>query len=181
MPLPGVGYGSADPFEVAYSRGISSIRAQTEAQREQVRLNREKFEESVRQRNQILAMFQSLYPGGIEGRTQIPSEFGESVGLFRRGGQFGAGGRAEVRRGAQQALASGQIGAVQTGMSSGTNIAGLRARVAADEALARKKIEGERVTRLGGALTTAGQAGLETQRFRSAERADLLRTLASFG
>ncbi|MHC4501400.1 MAG: hypothetical protein ACYS21_20105, partial [Planctomycetota bacterium] len=80
----------------------------------------------------------------------VPQEFRQATNLFRPGGQFGAGGRAEIRRGAQQALAGGQVGLTQTGMSSGTNVAGLRSRVAADEALARKKIEDQRVQLLAG-------------------------------
>lgn len=151
-------------------RQLEQIRASLEPQRERLAFSRNVFD-----------FFKTQF-GQTPGQpSRVPGEFGEAVGLFRRGGQFGEGGRAEVRRGARQALASGQIGAVQTGMSSGTNIAGLRARVAADEALARKRIEDQRIAGLGTALQTAGQAGIETQRLSAIERDSLLRTLASFG
>ena len=66
-------------------------------------------------------------------------------------------------------------------MSSGTNVAGLQARVLADTALSKAKVEGERVTQLSGSLEQAGAAGLTTQQLRAQREAEMLRTLSSFG
>jgi len=114
--------------------------------------------------------------GGEGGR--LPTEYSELINLFQPGGQYGAGGRAEARRGAREALASGQVGLTATGMSSGTNVAGLRARAAADEAIARKKIEDERIRLLGGAYGTAGGARLQVRGQDIARQAQLLQTLS---
>jgi hypothetical protein len=156
---------------------LEKIRAAQESTKERTALERERFQESKRIVQQILDLYQTQF--GSEGaRFNIPQEFRRSIDLFRPGGQFGRGGQLEARRGAQQALASGQIGLTQTGMSSGTNVAGLRARVAADEALARKKISDERVAMLAGAFGQAGQAGLTTQQLQSAERTRLMDVLS---
>ena len=169
MPLPTIREQALQGQQRTQSNLLDQIRASLEPQMGRLDLSRNVFD-----------YFKTQF-GQTPGQTAVPSQFGEAVSLFRPGGQFGAGGRAEVRRGAQQALASGQIAATGTGMSSGTNIAGLRARVAADEALAKKKIEDQRIAQLSSTLQTAGQAGIETQRLSAIQRDSLLRTLASFG
>lgn len=91
-------------------------------------LEQRKFQEDVRRRNEILEMYKSAFGDvGTDGGFQVPSEFAENVGLFQPGGQYGEGARAEIERGGQQAIAAGQIGLASTGMSSGTNVAGLSA------------------------------------------------------
>ena len=110
--------------------------------------------------------------------ASVPESFKTAANLFQPGGQYGEGARAEVQRGANQALAAGQIGLTQTGMSSGTNVAGLRARVASDSAINNAKIEDQRIQLLAGSLTNLGQAGLETQKLSSQERTSLMQTLA---
>jgi hypothetical protein len=129
--------------------------------------------------NEILAMIQNAFKkkgGGFN----VPDEFAQNVALFQPGGQFGQGARMEIERGGQQAIAAGQVGLASTGMSSGTNVAGLQARVLADTALSRAKVEGERVERLGGALTQAGAARLSAEQLRAQREANLMRTLSSF-
>lgn len=136
------------------------------------------FQEQVRQRNEILEMYQGAFSQG--GGFNVPGEFGQNVALFQPGGQFGEGARMEIERGGQQAIAAGQLGLAKTGMSSGTNVAGLQARVLADTALSKAKVEGERVSMLGGALTQAGAAGLTTQQLRAQREAEMMRTLSTF-
>lgn len=176
--------GGFDPTEwwrnQVQQQELTKIREAQRVQRERLDFDRERFEESIRQRNEILAMFQGAFDekgGGFN----VPSEFGENVALFQPGGQFGAGAKMEIERGGQQAISAGQLGFAQTGMSSGTNVAGLRSRVLADTALSKAKVEGERVSRLGGALTQAGTAGLTTQQLRAQREAEMLRTLSTFG
>ena len=152
---------------------IQAIKQSQVIQREQLDFEKEQF-------NEILAMFKGAFDKPGAG-FNVPSEFAENVALFQPGGQFGEGGRAEVAQAGQQAIAAGQLGFAKTGMSSGTNVAGLQARVLSDVGLANKKIEDERVALLGGALTTAGGAKLTTQQLRAQREAERMRVLASFG
>lgn len=155
---------------------IEAIKQSQAVQRETLEFQKSKFDE-------ILSLYRGAFGDagtGAGGGFNVPSEFAENIALFQPGGQFGEGGRAEIHRGGQQAIAAGQIGLARTGMSSGTNVAGLQARVAADTAMARKKIEDERVSLLGGALTTSGQADLTAQQLRAQREANLMRTLSSF-
>ena len=168
-----------DPTSVTQSRQMAQIRLKQRAELERLQLEREMFETSQRNRNQILEMFESAFGEGGTALS-VPQSFRENVDLFQPGGQFGEGGKAEVERGGQQAIAAGQIGLARTGMSSGTNVSGLRARVLADTALARKKIEDERVSHLGIALKDVGQAQLSTQQLASQERQTFLSTLGGF-
>lgn len=112
--------------------------------------------------------------------STVPNQFNEAVNLFQPGGQYGAGAKAEIDRSANQALAAGQIGLTKTGMSSGTNVAGLNARVASDTALARQKVEDQRIQLLAGSLQTAGQAGLTAQQIDAQRQAQLMQLLGSF-
>ena len=176
MPYSGIGQQYVDNWWMSQqtTADIAKIRASQEIEKERLEFQKQKY-------NEVLAMYKKAFGGaGGAGGISIPSEFREMVGLYQPGGQFGAGGMAEVERGGQQAIAAGQMGLASTGMSSGTNVAGLRARVIADTALARKKIEDERVALLGGALGQAGQAGLTAQQLRAQREAELMRTLSSF-
>ncbi|MBE3088320.1 MAG: hypothetical protein IMZ71_04325 [Chloroflexi bacterium] len=130
--------------------------------------------------NEILAMYKGAFGESGNGGINVPSQFNEAVNLYQPGGQFGAGGKAEVAEAGQKALAAGQIGLASTGMSSGTNVAGLGARIYADTGIANKKIEDERVALLGGALGQAGNAELEAERLRASREATLMNTLSSF-
>lgn len=150
------------------------------AQLEQLKFQREVEKQRIAERNQILQMFQNAFgtgpPGGV-----VPgsADFNQAVNLFQPGGQFGAGGLAEIERGGQQAIAAGQIGLAQTGMSSGTAVAGLRARTLADVGLARKKISDERVTRLGEALRQRGTAKLTADQIAAQREAERIRFMGS--
>lgn len=176
--------GGFDPIEwwrnQVQQQELTKIREAQKVQRERLDFDRERFAEAIRQRNEILAMFQGAF-GEEGGDIGVPSEFATNVELFQPGGQFGVGAKMEIERGGQQAISAGQLGFAQTGMSSGTNVAGLRSRVLADTALSKAKVEGERVSMLGGALTQAGAAGLTAQQIRAQREAEMLRTLSSFG
>jgi len=151
------------------------IQSQERVRMEELNFQRQKYDE-------MLAMWKGMFGGGAGGGGfNVPKEFAENVNLFQPGGQFGEGGKAEIVRGGNQALAAGQIGLAKTGMSSGTNVAGLGARVAADTALGLKKIEDERVGLLGGALTQAGGAAQTAQQLKAQREAELMRSLSVFG
>lgn len=154
---------------------IEAIKQSQVVEREALDFRKQKF-------NEILAMYKGAFGDvGGDGGFNVPPEFAENIALFQPGGQFGEGGKAEIHRGGQKAIAAGQIGLAKTGMSSGTNVAGLSARVSADTALGLKKIEDERVFQLGGALTTSGGAKLTTQQLAAQREANLMRTLSMFG
>jgi hypothetical protein len=151
---------------------IERIRASQEIEREQLEFQKDRFDE-------VLSLYKSAFKRG-PGRTSVPDEFAQNVALFQQGGQFEQGARMEIERGGQQAIAAGQVGLASTGMSSGTNVAGLQARVLADTALSRAKIEEKRVEQLGGALSQAGAARLSAEQIRAQREANLMRTLSSF-
>jgi len=155
---------------------IKEIRAAQETEKQRLEFQQTRF-------NEILEMYKKAFGeyGTDGGSAAIPSQFNEMVNLYQPGGQFGAGGKAEIARAGQQALAAGQVSLTGTGMSSGTNVAGLAARVSADTGLANKKIEDERVALLGGALGQAGSAQLTAEQLKAQREAALLSSLSSFG
>lgn len=168
------------PREIPWWQNAQNV-GQIEAIKQSQAVERERLEFQKNRFNEILGMFRGAFDGvGTDGGFGVPSEFGEAVSLFQPGGQFMEGAKTEIRRGGQQAIAAGQLGFAKTGMSSGTNVAGLTARVSADTALALKKAEDERIASLGGALTTKGTAGLTAQQLRAQREANLMRTLSSF-
>ena len=137
---------------------------------------------------EILRLQQNLFKSvrsrrGTTATASVPAEFDRLIGLFEEGGQFGEGAKAEIERGSQEALGAGQIGLASTGMSSGTNVAGLQARIFADAALSKAQIEDQRVAALGGALEAKGAAGVAVQsenvRARTQSQAEFLRALTA--
>ena len=157
------------------SNEIAQIKQSQAVQREELEFRKQKYED-------VLAMYNKAFGEFGEGNEiAVPSQFNEMVNLYQPGGQFGAGGKAEVAQAGQQALAAGQVSLTGTGMSSGTNVAGLAARVSADTGLANKKIEDERVALLGGALGQAGSAQLTAEQLKAQREAALLSSLSSFG
>lgn len=135
-----------------------------------------------KQWNEVLSMFKDAF-GSITGNTgvTVPSEFSQVADLYQPGGQFGAGAKAEVAKSANQSLAAGQIGLAQTGMSSGTNVAGLAARIGSDVGLANAKVEDERVNLLSNALSQMGQANLTAQQLKTQRDQLIMNTLGSLG
>ena len=135
-----------------------------------------KIKETAALNNRIFDLTQSLYNkmsqpapvgatavsggGGAINSVEMPGELQAMMDLFAQGGEYGAGQNLAIERGGQQAMAAGQIGLASTGMSSGTNAAGLSARVEADKALAKAGIEDQRVQALSGAFETAASAKL---------------------
>ena len=160
------------------------VKLQTSVQRqiEANRLKQQQFEFKTMQdnRNQMLAMFQSMFGAGSEGAMAIPNEFGQNIDLFQPGGGFGQGANAEIQRGSQEAIAAGQIGLAQTGMGSGTNAAGLTARVAADTTRARLGVNDARIQGLSGALTAAGTAKLSAAEIAARANTAFMQTMGSF-
>ena len=154
---------------------IQTIEAQQSVEREALAFQKEKF-------NQVLAMYQGAF-GDINNNNaySVPGEFNQNIDLFAQGGQFGAGAKGEIDRSANQALAAGQIGLASTGMSSGTNAAGLSARVASDAGIAKANVEDQRVAALSGALTAKGQAGLTAEQLRAQQNFAMLSALSSLG
>jgi hypothetical protein len=147
---------------------------------ERLKFEREREQTRIAERNQILQMFQNAFGTGAPGVNPIASDFNQNVALFQPGGQFGAGAEAQIARGGQEAISAGQIGLAQTGMSSGTAVAGLRARVLADTALARKQISDDRVTRLSGALTARGAAKLSAEQIAAERERSRLQLMSQF-
>ena len=153
---------------------IQIIEAQQSVEREVLDFQKEKF-------NQILEMYQGAFGDMNNNAYSVPGEFNQNIDLFAQGGQFGAGANAEIDRSANQALAAGQIGLASTGMSSGTNAAGLSARVANDAGIAKGNVEDQRVAALSGALTAKGQAGLTAEQLRAQQNFAMLSALSSLG
>jgi hypothetical protein len=154
---------------------IARIRSGQRVRLAQLAEEQRQFNVLQRNRNQILDMFRTAFgDAGGEGGVAVPNAFARNVELFLPGAGFGENNLA-IERGGQQAIAAGQLGLAQTGVSSGTNVAGLRARVLADTALANQQIEARRAAGLSGALTQFGSAQLEGTKIAT----DLQRTLLS--
>lgn len=164
MPLPGV------TLQQTITPGTSPYGDPNQVAKAQLNFDKEKWKK-------ILSLLQTQFGQPVQ--ATVPDAFRYMVDLYQPGGQYGEGGRAEIQRGANQAIAAGQIGLTQTGMSSGSTVAGLRARVASDAALARQKVEDQRIQLLSQSLGQFGQAGLTTQQIQAQREAQLLQTLAS--
>jgi hypothetical protein len=151
------------------------IEAQQTVEKQALAFQKEKF-------NQVLSMYQGAF-GNLNNNNSysVPGEFNQNIDLFAPGGQYGVGAKAEIDRSANQALAAGQIGLASTGMSSGTNAAGLSARVANDAGIAKANIEDQRLAALSGALTAKGQAGLTAEQLRAQQNFAMLSSLSSLG
>ena len=96
--------------------------------------------------------------------TEAETGYGSLVSTYAPGGTYGAGQKAIVQKNAAQALAQSQIGAVQTGMSSSTNAAGMAARIKRDTSQQELGIEDTRSDKYaavvqGLAALKAGSAG----------------------
>lgn len=81
----------------------------------------------------------------------------EAVEMFRPGGKYGAGQRALIEKQGRKTYAGGLSNLIATGMGSGTNVAGLRARVGADVGEAKLGVEDVRIDRLTQALELLSQ------------------------
>ena len=153
---------------------IDIISAQQETEKQALAQQQAQF-------NEILSLYKDAFGkiGSGSSNLSVPSAFKENIDLFAPGGQYGAGLKAETSKAAQEALAAGQMGLASTGMSSGTNVAGLQARILAEKGLSDAKVEDQRIANLSSALTTYGQAGLTEQQLRQQRDLELLRTLSS--
>jgi hypothetical protein len=84
----------------------------------------------------------------------------ELRGLYAVGGGYGAGQYATIESEAKKAGAESMAAGVASGMSSGTGVAGLRARLGKDVTTAKLGVEDARTQKYGEALT--GLAGLRS-------------------
>lgn len=96
------------------------------------------------------------------GKAEEP--ISEAVGMFRPGGGYGAGQEAIIQEEARKAKAAALANLVATGMSSGTAVSGLQARIGAETTKARLGVEDirmENLTRMLSQLSSlrAGYAG----------------------
>jgi len=115
--------------------------------------------------------------------TQARTDFGkaekpiqETVESFRPGGGYGAGQHAIIEREAREALGAGQASLVQTGMASGSTMAGLHGLVkarATEQTLGVEDVRTENLSNAlmalsnlrasaAGALLTAQEPGMES-------------------
>lgn len=98
---------------------------------------------------------------------QAAEPLGEAKGMYAPGGTYGAGQRVIIEEEARKARAKALSGYVASGMSSGTNVAGMQTRVAGDVTRAKLGVEDVRTERLTDILTrlsglratAAGQKG----------------------
>jgi len=90
--------------------------------------------------------------------TPVSPDYTELVNLFRPGGGYGAGQTALIEQEAKKGSAAAFSNLVSTGMSSGTNAAGIAARIARDVTTAKLGVEDERIRRLAEALASRGGA-----------------------
>jgi hypothetical protein len=90
--------------------------------------------------------------------TPISADYTELVDLFRPGGNYGAGQKALIEQEAKKGSAAALSNLIKTGMSSGTNAAGVATRIARDVTTAKLGVEDERIRRLAEALLSRGGA-----------------------
>jgi len=156
----------------------TSVQRQIEANR----LKQQQFEFKTMQdnRNQMLAMFKSMFGGGEVDPWAVPKEFGESEDLYRLGGGFGEGARADIQRGFDQTIAAGQTGSVITGMSTGTGMDALGARASADATGQRLNVNDARIQGLRGALTATGTAKLSAAEIAARTNTAFMQAMGSF-
>ena len=156
----------------------TSVQRQIEANR----LKQQQFEFKTMQdnRNEVLAMFKSMFGGGNEGAMAIPNEFKQNIDLFQPGGGFGEGARADIQRGFDQTIAAGQTGSVITGMSTGTGMDALGARASADATGQRLNVNDARIKGLNGALTATGTAKLSAAEIAARTNTAFMQAMGSF-
>lgn len=109
----------------------------------------------------------SRWLAGQKGFKEAEEPLLEAKGLLSPGGGYGEAQRLEIDEAARKAKAEAMANLVATGMSSGSNAAGLQARIGADVGKAKAGIEQSRMDALmqllsqmsGLKAAAAGQAG----------------------
>ena len=151
------------------------IQSQERVRMEELNFQRQKYDE-------MLAMWKGMFGGGAGGGGfNVPKEFAENIALFQPGGQFGTGSKMAIDVGTNQGIAAGQVGLAKTGMSSGTNVAGLRASLMQTGEIEKALVDERRIAGLSGALTQSGGAGLTARQIAAQREAELMRSLSMFG
>ena len=104
-------------------------------------------------------LYKSALQRFAERRAQARTDFlgaetplQERVGMFQPGGGYGAGQRAIIEQQAKEALGAGQTSLVQTGMASGSTMAGLHGLVSAKAGEMELGVEDVRIENLSRAL-----------------------------
>lgn len=149
------------------------IQSQAQTAANQLEFAKKKYEN-------LLSMYKTAV--GAYGSTpaaNVPPEFAQNIALFQPGGQYGAGSEAAIAQGQQQEISAGNIASAAAGMGSSTTAMARTNAAIRSARNARLLADEERLKLLGGALTGAGQAGLETQRLDAYKQEALLRSLAS--
>ena len=165
-------------YTAAASRYATKQQAATA--REQLAFDRETRNLQLQRFNQILGMYQDAF-GSLDenGQPEVSGDFDANVELFQPGGLANSQANLAIERGGQQAIAAGQIGLAKTGMGSGTNAAGLTARVASDTAIAQQEAQSAILDRLSGALTARGEARLSAAEIATRAQTAFMSSLAS--
>lgn len=88
----------------------------------------------------------------------ISGDFNTLVNLYQPGGELDSANRTIVNDASKNASAEAMSSMVASGMSSGTNAIGAKARVKSDAAKLLAELTGNRIDNLGGALATRGTA-----------------------
>jgi len=91
-------------------------------------------------------------------QAPIATEYGEVADIYRTGGEYGAGAKANVRETAAQNYAASAAAQAATGMSSGSLATGTRARYSRDVTEGIQGVEDIRYQQLGSALQAVAQA-----------------------
>lgn len=109
----------------------------------------------------------------------------EAKKLFEPGGGYGAGQIALIEEEAQRTKAEALTNFIKTGMSSGSNVAGLRARVGKDVTTAKLGVEDVRMenlanilAQLSGLRSSSAQAGMQNEIQQEAIGAQRLSSLS---
>lgn len=98
------------------------------------------LERIAQSRKDVMAQFQ-----GAE------APISKKLDLYGEGGAYGKGAAADIRQAVEQAMAQGRTDLTRSGMSSGSTMQGLKARLASDEMRSLQGVEDVRLERYGGA------------------------------
>jgi len=158
----------------------TQIQAQERQSTAELDFMKQKFGWSTGMAEEILGMYKKAF-GGSGAVSAVPNEYAQNIALFQPGGQFGTGSKMAVDVGTNKGIAAGQMGLAQTGMSSGTNVAGLRANLMQAGEIEKALVDERRIAGLSGALTQSGVAGLTARQIAAQREAEMMRTLSTFG
>lgn len=115
---------------------------------------------------------------GEFGRAEAPLT--ETAAMFRPGGTYGAGQKALIEGQARKTKAEALSGFVSSGMASGTNVAGMQARVGKDVTTAKLGVEDVRTEKLATSLSQlSGLRGAAAQQYGTVQEPSVSPFLAA--